>query len=293
MKVLVVGGGGFIGAEIVTNLIESGFEVKSLGRNISSKLPCEQFIADIQNPDSYKNILSAWLPEVVIQSAWVTSQKIYRSSPLNSVYMQATLRLAELSYLSGAQHFLTLGSSAEYGIPTEPCNALSTPAVPIDVYGTSKLQTSKKLSGIAQKFSSRLSWARIFQPYGKNQDSARLIPFATKNLITGKRVAVANPHLVLDWISSRDVASALTFAIKNPIDQVFDVGTSKPISVLEVLQTLATLLNVDSQLLDVEPYTLSIDGHYSIVVSKDSPLFRANWRPQDDLISGLKWALSK
>ena len=100
MKILVVGGGGFLGAEIVTNLIESGFEVKSLSRNMSSTLPCEQFIADIQNPDSYKNILSAWLPEVVIQAAWVTDQKIYRTSSLNSSYMNATAFLFESKFLS-------------------------------------------------------------------------------------------------------------------------------------------------------------------------------------------------
>jgi len=293
MKVLVVGGGGFLGAEIVTNLVESGFEVRSLGRNMSSALPCEQFIADIQNPDSYKNVLSTWLPEVVIQSAWVTSSKTYRMSPLNSGYMDATLEFAEMCYLSGTQHFLTLGSSAEYGIPTEPCNALDTPAVPIDTYGISKLRTLEKLREIAGKFSGRLSWARIFQPYGRNQDSARLLPFATRELIAGKSVRVVNPDTVLDWISSRDVASALTYAIKNSIDQVFDVGTSKPISVLETLQTLATLLNVNSQLITIERDTHTPDELLSMVVSKESPLFRAKWRPQDDLISGLNWTLSK
>ena len=84
MKVLVAGGGGFLGSEIVTNLTESGFEVKSLGRNTSSTIYCEQIIADIQIPDTYNNLLSAWKPEVVIQAAWVTNQKTYRLSPLNS-----------------------------------------------------------------------------------------------------------------------------------------------------------------------------------------------------------------
>jgi nucleoside-diphosphate-sugar epimerase len=293
MKILVVGGGGFLGAEIVTNLIESGFEVKSLSRNVSSTLPCEQFIADIQNPDSYKNILSAWLPEVVIQAAWVTDQKIYRMSALNSSYMNATLKLAEHSYFLGTRHFITLGTSAEYGIPTEPCNSLITPVSPVDIYGRLKLQTLDKLKEISEKFSSRLSWARIFQAYGRNQDSARLIPFATRELIAGRSVRVTNPDKILDWISSRDIASALIYAINRPLNQIFDVGTAKPISVIETLQTLATLLNVDSQLLKIERNIFSAEERVSVVVSKESPLFREKWSPQDDLISGLNWTLSK
>jgi UDP-glucose 4-epimerase len=293
MKVLVAGGGGFLGAEIITNLTVSGFEVKSLGRNISPTIYCEQIIADIQIPETYNYLLSAWKPEVVIQAAWVTNQKTYRMSPLNSDYMDATLKFAELSYLSDTQHFLTLGSSAEYGNPTEPCNALTTPAAPVDTYGAIKLETLEKLGTIAEKFSSRFSWARIFQPYGPNQDSARLLPFAIQELLAGNRVRVANPNVILDWVSSRDVASAVTYAIKNSINQIFDVGTSKPISVMQALQTLAALLNIDPGLLEIESKSNSADAQFSMVVSKESPLFKAKWRPQDDLVSGLKWTLAQ
>ena len=293
MKVLVAGGGGFLGAETVTNLTESGFEVKSFGRKISSTVYCEQIIADIQDPESYKNLLSSWKPEIVIQAAWVTNQKTYRTSPLNLEYMNSTLKFAEQSYLSETQHFLALGSSAEYGIPTELCNALTTSAVPVDTYGIIKLQTLERLRMIAEKFSSKFSWARIFQPYGPNQDSARLLPFATEVLLAGKIVKVANPNMTLDWISSRDVASALTYAIKNPVNPIFDVGTSTPTSVIQALQTLAALLNVDSGLLEVESKPSSSEEQFTMVVSKESPLFEAKWSPQDDLISGLKWTLSQ
>ena len=293
MRVLVAGGGGFLGAEIITNLIESGFEVKSFGRNFSSAIYCEQIIADITNPDSYQKLLATWKPEVVIQAAWVTNQKTYRTSPLNSEYMDATLKFAEQSYLSNTEHFLALGSSAEYGLPAEPCNALTTSAAPVDIYGKDKLQTLVKLREVAEKFSSRLSWARIFQPYGPNQDSARLLPFARKELLAGNKVKVVYPNVILDWISSRDVASALAYAIRSPIDQIFDVGTSRPISVIQALRTLATLLNVDSELLEIESTQNGVDEEFSMVVSRESPLFNAHWSPQDDLVSGLKWTLSK
>lgn len=293
MKVLVAGGGGFLGAEIIKNLIESGYEVKSLSRSITSTIDCEQVIADITNPDSYQKLLSTWKPEVVIQAAWVTDQKIYRISLLNSEYMDATLRFAEQSYLSDTEHFVALGSAAEYGIPAEPCNALITSAKPVDIYGTAKLQTLVKLREITEKYSGRLSWARIFQPYGPNQDSTRLLPFAKVELLAGNSVKVAHPDTILDWISSRDVASALTYAIRHPINQIFDVGTSKPISVIQALRTLANLLNVDPTFIESGNKQSDENTQSMMVVSKESPLFKGGWSPKDDLISGLKWTLSK
>jgi len=292
MKVLVAGGGGFLGTQITTSLIKNGFEVKTLGRNISPTIDCEQIVADITHLDSYNKSLLTWKPEVVIQAAWVTKQKTYRTSPLNSDYMDATLRFAERSYLSGAQHFLSLGSSAEYGIQFEPCNASVTNAAPIDTYGITKLQTLEKLIEISAKFSSRFSWARIFQPYGPNQDSERLLPFATQKLLAGNNVKVTNPHAILDWISSRDVASAITFAIKNPILRTFDVGASQPISVIQALRTLVEILDVNPELLNFESTSPSEDEPSSMVVSKESPLFKAKWSPQDDLISGMKWTFA-
>lgn len=95
-----------------------------------------------------------------------------------------------------------------------------------------------------------------------------------QELLAGNTVKVANPNMILDWISSRDVASALTYAIKNPINQIFDVGTSKPISVMQTLQTLATLLNVDPGLLEDESKSNSRDAQFSMVVSKESPLLK-------------------
>jgi UDP-glucose 4-epimerase len=292
MKALVFGGGGFLGSETIKSLIECGFEVKSASRNFSSIIKCDQIIADIMKPDSYQNILTTWKPEILIQAAWVTNQKTYRTSAQNLQYMDATVELAEKGYKSGVEHFLALGSCAEYGIPTEPCNALSTPAVPMDVYGAHKLQTLTKLKELAGEYSCRLSWARIFQPYGPNQDSRRLLPLARQELLAGNKFKVANPNAIRDWISSRDVASALTYAFRYPVNEIFDVGSSMPISVIQVLQSLVEILDVDLDLLDFESMENFDNRDTPIVVSKQSPLFNSGWRPQDDLVSGLKWFLA-
>lgn len=293
MKVLVIGGSGFLGTEIVNELGRQGHEVKSMNRNFSLTLRSEQIVADICNPESYQKEISTWKPEVVIQGAWVTGQSIYRESPLNEQYVTDTLKLAEFCFQSETRHFLVLGSSAEYGVPKEPCNTLSTPTAPTDLYGISKLQTLERLTELAQKYSQRLSWARIFQPYGRNQDSARLIPHAAAELSVGKTVKVSSPFTVLDWISSRDVASAVTFAVQNSLHPIFDIGTSIGSSVLQVLQEVANLLDADPRLLEIDANSASVKNQFTLVVDKNSPLFTAGWRPQDDLHSGLTWALSR
>lgn len=292
MRILVVGGTGFLGSEIALKLKREGNSVKSLSTKISSTLDIDQALGDISNPDSYLELISTWKPQVVVQSAWVTEQKSYRISPLNDLYAKSTVLLAEHCFQSGTEHFLVLGSCAEYGDPKGPCNASTTRTQALDPYGVAKLWTLEQLKLLATAYERKISWARVFQPYGRNQDSARLIPFAAKKLKAGEKFTINNPDTLLDWITSRDVASAISYTLANELPQIIDAGTSIGTSVLDVLAEVSVLLGVDPNLIQT-PKELDIEKNPpDLVVSKDSPLLAKGWKPQDDLASGLTWALS-
>lgn len=291
-KVLVVGGSGFLGKEIILKLLEDGYEVKSISRNAWINNFCEHLYADISKPDSYFKILKNWSPEVIIQTAWVTDQETYRTSPKNDAYAKSVLAFAEDAFISGVERFINLGSSAEYGEQENLCNAQETLCVPSDIYGLSKSSTLVGLKEIAKKYSAKFSWPRIFQPYGPNQDPKRIIPHSTARLLQGQKVLISNPNTVLDWISSRDVASAISFSIWSDIQNEFDIGTAVPISIYDTLQILTNLLDTDSDLLTVSSTNDSDKNSKRLVVSESSSIFARGWKPADSIISGLEWTLS-
>ena len=63
MKVLVTGAGGFVGTEVVKNLLSHGFEVRGLIRNPAQregleKLGAEVFIGDLKDKASIKKAVT-------------------------------------------------------------------------------------------------------------------------------------------------------------------------------------------------------------------------------------------
>ena len=291
MRVLVVGGNGFLGKEIVQNLMASGNSVKSMSRSSVRNDLSDQVIGDIAKPKTYMDLLSGWNPEIVIQCAWVTEQKIYRESPQNESFAAQTLEFAENCYKTSTRHFIGLGSSAEYGTLQETCNAATTIPRPEDSYGRHKYQTYLGLHQIADNYGKRLTWARIFQPYGRGQDEDRLIPWAIKKLFVGEEILLNNPDTTLDWISSRDIARGIAWATVQDTPEAIDLGTSIGSTVEQVLKKLASLMKIDPKMIVTgDEYDPDKPGT-RLVVSKTSPLLKDGWLPKETLTTGLSWIL--
>ena len=293
MNTLLVGGSGFLGRQILHNLTLAGHNVKVMNREVIPDIKCDQIRADIFAPESYRNQIMELKPQWVIQTAWVSQSESYRFSLKNNLYRNATIDFAVYCFELEVEHLMVLGSSAEYGHQALPCDSRSSIAKPIDTYGKSKLETFEILSETSNNYSSSFTWPRIFQAYGKGQDANRLIPKAIENLKSGRELHVDSPKSVFDWISSRDVASALLFCLENRIDGAVDIGTGTPYSVEEVLDHLVQLIDLSDQETRTKRFFSELKTPSSLTVSPNSLIFEKGWSPSDDLIEGLKWVLGK
>jgi nucleoside-diphosphate-sugar epimerase len=291
-KVLVVGGQGFLGQQIVSKLVTAGLAVKTLSRKPICNKDFEQFEGDFGNQESNAKILSTWVPEIVIQTAWITKQETYRNSGLNEVYANSTLQFAEQCFRAGTSHFLALGSSAEYGFTQVPSNAESSVAKPEDLYSEAKLRTSKGLITLGQRHSRKVSWVRVFQPYGPGQDSSRLLPSYVAAARQGASFHVSKPNDILDWVSSRDVASAVFYAIENNLPNIVDIGTGIGTTVIETLRKTAMVIGSDPSLIISSDEEMG-ENPMRLVVDSRSAIFEAGWRPCDSLIKGLEWTFEE
>ena len=293
MKILVVGGNGFLGKEIFKELNHIGHDVIGMCRSTNSNGDKNWVSADIGRPGTYKSFISDWRPEVVVQSAWVTSQKTYRHSTENLYYASGTLQFAKDCLQTGTKHFVGLGSSAEYGIQRFPCNATETTPTPVDPYGQKKLETLLELQKLTLSEGARLTWGRVFQPYGLGQDSERLIPWAVEKMLVGIDIELKNPFMELDWISSRDIGRAISWSITHNTPEVFDIGTAIGTTVHQVLVEVASILDVKTQIRYPISASENQNTNQNLIVSQESPLFQSGWLPADSLQTGLKWALGR
>ena len=288
-----MGGGGFLGTQIVNALKADCREVISAGRNMRDTAPGIHISLDIGIPSTYIGVLSEWKPDVVIQCAWPTEQSSYRETGENIKYLNDTTTFAENCFSFGVKNFIGLGTCAEYGKVSNVCDAYSTPAEPIDLYGRSKLQTLQCLQEIATMHGCTLTWTRIFQPYGLGQDSSRLVPGSVKKILLGEPVTLQNPDLKLDWISSRDVGNAINFILTNNISGIVDVGTGIGTSVEEILLSAIEILEQDKKLILRAIASKLVGSPNHLVVSKNANLFLNGWVPKDSIQTGLRWALNQ
>ena len=288
MKILVIGNG-FIATSVINRLESEGHELLVFSRRLSERINCQQVLGGIFDFEEFIRVLD-WRPQIVIHTAWITTPGAYRNDHSNIKYAQFTTDLAKYITHSDVEHLITLGTCAEYGYQEGPSIAGITNLAPSSLYAEQKVIALNSVKEIMQKSDVRFTWARIFYPYGPNQDHKRLIPHLIHSLRNGGSVVLADTSSIYDWITTRDIASAILWIINRDLPTEIDVGTSFGFTNLKLLATLEELLQTTNQLPALEMHNLG--NNEVFVVGKASPLFTSGWSPKDSLITGLEWVLS-
>lgn len=289
MKILVIGSG-FIATSIVQRLDMEGHEVTVFSRRLNQEIHVKQILGDIFDLESVIKILAV-KPHVVIHTAWITTPGIYRNDVANLKYSQFTAILSRLILNSDVNHLIALGSCAEYGLQSGSSTAGITKLNPSNLYAQQKVAAFEEAKDLFLGSEKRFTWARIFYPYGPNQNPERLIPYLLQKLESKKNPVLTDTTSVYDWITTRDIGSAMSWIIGHNLPIEIDVGTSFGFTNLEILRTLEKLLNVSSQYI---PSESKDKGTSEVLVSgKNSPLFVSGWLPTDSLITGLEWILRR
>lgn len=288
MRILIIGNG-FIAKSLIQLLIDEGHEILVFSRTPSLKLLCEQIVGDIFDFENFSRVFS-WKPQVVVNTAWITTHNTYIGDPANYKYSRFTGKLAHHLLQTDVEHFVVLGTCAEYGRQIQPSIAGITKLAPATLYAQQKVLAFTSAHDALIGSDIRLSWARIFQPYGKNQDKNRLVPYLMEAIETGTEIYLSDSVSLHDWISTRDIATALSFVINNELPEEVDIGTSIGYSNMQVLQIIEQVLLKSARLPLVTPTANDIG--YVSVASPVSPILKAGWGPRDTLMSGLQWMVN-
>jgi len=287
MKILVIGNG-FIGASIIQHLESEGHELLIFSKTFKDGIQSQQVTGDIFSFDEFSKTL-LWDPQVIIHTAWVTALSIYADDSSNYQYAQFTADLAKYVLQTNLEHLIILGTCAEYGPQSGASSAGVTEFNPINLYAKQKVLAMNSAKKSLLSSSIRLTWARVFQPYGRYQDRNRLIPYLIDTLKMRKQVDLSDTSSVLDWITTRDIASAISWIINHDTPIEVDVGTGIGYTNVELLRHLEDLLGDSNQWARIAAHPPK--GNGITLVGKNSPLFVSGWLPSDSLNEGLEWIL--
>jgi nucleoside-diphosphate-sugar epimerase len=287
VKILIIGSG-FIAGAIARKLESEGHELLIFSRSAKSDINCKQVIGDIRNYEEFARTLT-WSPQVIIHTAWITTHTKYLEDFSNIEYADFTIRLGTYVASMGVEHLIVLGSCAEYGLQEIPSTAGVTSLSPTSLYAKQKVRAFESTKEILGQSKSRLSWARVFQPYGPRQDEKRLIPNLIQSIKSKQQIDLVDTTSTLDWVTIRDISSAISWLIRHPAPIELDLGTSFGYTNLELLKLLEELIGNSNQWERLAEQAST--GKQVSVVGKNSPLLKLGWQPNDSLEVGLEWVL--
>jgi nucleoside-diphosphate-sugar epimerase len=254
MKLLVTGGGGFIGSHLVGRLLSLGHEVRALdnfetGRreNLAAFDGVEVITGDLLDTTAVGRAVTG--VEAVFHVAAIPSVPRSWSDPVGSLRANAmgTAALARAALKAGVQSIIYSSSSSVYGDQPGESRSEDMEPRPISPYACSKLLGEEILLAHAASNSLRVLALRYFNVFGPRQD-----PASQYSAVIPKFIAAAlhdEPVVIHgDGRQSRDftyvsnVVDANLLALESTASgQCLNIACGRSVSLLELVGAIAGL----------------------------------------------------
>ncbi len=239
MKVLITGGGGFVGKYLVQQLLGLNIKVVIMGRVRPNNYTGDFIQTDILMTKDLDNIFNQVKADCLIHLAWYTEHQLFWGSEINLRWIDASVRLVEAFCSAGGKKLIALGSCAEYALNSGYCHEDKTPVDPISLYGVSKDVTRNLISVICEKYGVEFVWARIFFPFGLGENSKKLIPSLISYFKNNQKPFAVNNEASRDFIHVTDVSNAIVYLLNNKVFGCFNICSGKPTKIADLVKIIA------------------------------------------------------
>ena len=242
MRILVTGGSGFIGSNLVAALLKTSHEVcivtRSIGEKLSDDGKASLIIGDLDEARVHSAV-AEFQPDLVYHLAWHGIPDYGISNCL--LNMSINLRFIAFLGEIGVRRIVITGSCWEYGRTTGELSETLTP-IPSNLFTATKMSILQMAEQMANDFSFELIWARLFYVYGPGQNPHSLLPILFKTAQGGTRPVARSPHAKNDFVFVQDVVSSLMAMGENRFQPgTYNVGSGYATQVGEITEMIAEM----------------------------------------------------
>ncbi len=299
MNFLVTGGAGFIGSNIVIELVKQGHNVKVVDNlatgNIDNLKSVKDKIEFINGDICDLELLKKSLKDVdfVLHQAAVPSVQRSVENPLKSykANVEGTLKLLMAVRDSDVKKVVYASSSSVYGANEELPKNERMETIPISPYALTKLAGEQYCRLFYELYGLKTVSLRYFNVFGPNQNPdseyAAVIPKFIKSILNDKK-----PVIYGDGKQSRDfsyvgnvVNANLLACNSNVAGDVFNIACGKKIDLLELVKKINEILGKNIDVEFAEPRKGDVK-HSLADISKAEKLL--SYKAEFDFEQGLK-----
>lgn len=241
MNVLVTGASGFVGQHLVRSLLNRGFHVTAVSRNVESARRHDWFSrvryiqADIYDPalDLTKVIGQH---DMAVHLAWHGLPHYGELFHIEE-NLPADYRFLKRLVVSGTRRLLVTGTCLEYGLQNGPLTE-DMPTAPITPYGLAKDNLRLWLQQLQRKQQFELCWARLFYMYGPGQNPNSLLSQLDRAIEAGaSSFDMSGGEQLRDYLHVSEVAERLVgLLMAEGFNGVVNCCSGYPISVRRLVE---------------------------------------------------------
>ena len=277
-KILITGANGFIGSNIISELMANNTPVTAMVREKSNidylkSIKCYNII----QTDNYLDPivirkLNMSKPEYIVHCAWANNQ------------LEDTKNLVDIIELAkniNCKGFITIGSYEEYGVLKNDISE-DTVCIPKNSYSCSKQAFYMLTKEICSGLDIKHIHLRLGIPYSNKKDNNFYFNDVIKRIYKDELVVLKNIYDVQDFIHTSDIARGIVSLINNNLEGVFNLSFGQGVEIKSVLKMIYEKLNKkfifdESSSQEKIAFNLNINKIYN----------QSNWKPSISIWDGI------
>ena len=283
-RLLIVGGTGFIGRNLVLNALEKGFNIVVLSLNEPSsqqKVEGVDYLQkDITKPIQTSNQLTKTPFDYVVNlSGYIDHCRFLEGGhELIKAHFEGVQNLLQWLDWSKLKRFVQIGSSDEYGNHPAPQHE-EMRELPISPYSLGKVASTQFLQMLHRTQGFPAVILRLFLTYGPGQDNKRFFPATIQGCLSDDPFPTTAGEQLRDFCYVDDIAQGILATLTNEQvnGEIINLASGNPVTIRHATELIQKTLGRGTPEFGKIPYRVGENMALYADVSKAKRIL--DWKP--------------
>lgn len=296
-RVLVTGGTGFIGRNVVNRLISQKAILRIIDKTAKRVFSYDRITydeADISDKENIERLVRYFNPEYIIHLAANNSHEETNEAieDIKKTNVIGTKNILEAAKDINYRRFIFLSSGEAYfgnKVPfREEMNVTGS-----STYSKSKIESEKDCKEHIDKYRKPITILRAAVVYGPGQKAPMFIPSMVEAAANGKVFEMTKGEQTRDFIFVLDLVDALLKSCieEKAVGQTINIGTGKPIKLVEATKMMESIEKRFKKNIGARPYRQNeiFDYYFDIAKARDILHWEPKYKFEDGLRKTILW----